>query len=190
MKKYLITSRQYYSDTPAVFRKILHETLKTHLPNFALYRDKFNPDYPLQAEHFIETCRQFDGIKSFLHQDSKLAQTLGADGVHLTSKQFDKIKKAKELGLEVCVSTHSIEELKMVQELCADYATFSPIFKTPGKGDPKGIEALKKAVESVDIKIFALGGIVSDKQVKLLEAAKPYGFASIRYFYEKDESSL
>ena len=187
MKKYLITSRQYYSDTPAVFRKILHETFKNHLPDFALYRDKFNPDYALQAEHFVETCRQFEGIKSFLHQDAKLAASLGADGVHLTSKQFDEIKKAKKLGLEVCVSTHTIEELKVVKELCADYATFSPVFETPAKGEPKGIEALKEAVESVDIKIFALGGVVSADHVRELEAAKPFGFASIRYFYQKDD---
>ncbi len=185
MKKYLITSRQYYSDTPAVFRKILHESLKNHLPDFALYRDKHNPSYKLQAEHFVETCMQFESIKAFLHQDAKLARSLGANGVHLTSKQFDEIKKAKNLGLEVCISTHTIDELKMAKELCADYATFSPIFDTPGKGEAKGVEALKEAVESVDIKIFALGGIVSDEQVHKLHAANPYGFASIRYFYDK-----
>ena len=187
MKKYLITSRQYYSDTPAVFRKILHETFKKHLPDFALYRDKYNPAYKLQAEHFVETCRQFEGIKPFLHQDAKLAHSLGADGVHLTSKQFDEIKKAKELGLEVCISTHTIDELKMAKELCADYATFSPIFETPGKGEAKGVEALKEAVESVELKIFALGGIVSDEHIEKLKGINPYGFASIRYFYDRGE---
>ncbi len=186
MKKYLITSRQYYSDTPAVFRKILHETFKKHLPDFALYRDKFNPDYKLQAEHFVETCRQFQGVKPFLHQDAKLARSLGADGVHLTSKQFDEIKKAKEFGLEVCISTHTLDELAMAQELCADYATFSPIFDTPAKGEAKGVEALKEAVEKFDIKIFALGGIVDEEHVRLLQDAAPYGFASIRYFYDRE----
>ena len=185
MKKYLITSRQFYTDTPAVFRKILHERIKTHLPEFVLYRDKNNPAYALQAEHTVETCRQFEGVKSFLHQDPKLASSLGADGVHLTSKQFDLIKSAKDLGLEVCVSTHTIEELQMVEELCADYATYSPIFPTPTKGEPKGVEGLKKALQSVEkLKIFALGGIVSDLHVKKLEEVAPYGFASIRYFYE------
>ena len=186
MKKYLITSRIYYSDTPAVFRKILHETLKKHLPEFALYRDKLNLDYALQAEHFIETCRQFAGVKAFLHQDPKLARSLGADGVHLTSTQFDRIKEAKKIGLEVCISTHSLQELQMAQELCVDYATFSPVFSTPGKGDPKGVKALKEAVASTDIKIFALGGIVTEEEVAALKEAKPFGFASIRYFYDKD----
>jgi len=185
MKKYLITSRQFYSDTPAVFRSILHERIKMHLPDFVLYRDKANPAYALQAEHTVEVCRQFMGVKSFLHQDPKLAHALGADGVHLTSKQFDRIKEAKELGLEVCVSTHTIEELKMVEELCADYATYSPIFPTPHKGAAKGIEGLQEALLSVEkLKIFALGGIISQKELKQLQEANPYGFASIRYFYE------
>jgi thiamine-phosphate pyrophosphorylase len=72
----------------------------------------------------------------------------------------------------------------MVKELCADYATYSPIFETPAKGEPKGVEGLKKAMQEVDIKIFALGGIITQQHVAQLETAKPYGFASIRYFYE------
>ena len=184
MKRYLITSRQYYTDTPAVFRSILHERLALHHPDFVLYRDKFEPNYASMAEYAVQTCRAFEGIKAFVHQDAKLAKALGAEGVHLTSKQFDEIKKAKDMNLEVIVSTHSIEELHMVKELCADYATFSPIFATPGKGEPKGVEALAQAVEEVDIKIFALGGIVTPDDVKKIEPARPYGFASIRYFYE------
>ena len=184
MKSYLITSRQYYTDTPAVFRSILHERLAVHHPDFVLYRDKFDPNYALMAEYAVQTCRAFEGIKAFVHQDYKLAKALGADGVHLTSKQFDLIKKAKNADLEVIVSTHSIEELHMVRELCADYATFSPVFASPGKGEPKGVDALAQAVKEVDLKIFALGGIVTPEDVKKIEPAHPYGFASIRYFYE------
>ena len=187
MKSYLITSRQYYSDTPAVFRSILHERLAMHHPDFVLYRDKFDPNYALMAEYAVQTCRAFEGIKAFVHQDYKLAKALGADGVHLTSKQFKKKKKAKESGLEVVISTHSIEELHMAAELCADYATFSPIFATPGKGEPKGVEALAKAVEEANIKIFALGGIVTPEDVQKIKSAKPYGFASIRYFYRESD---
>ncbi len=184
MKSYLITSRQYYTDTPAVFRSVLHERVRTHMPDFVLYRDKFDPNYAKQAEHAVEVCRQFEGVKCFLHQDPRLAHALGADGVHLTSKQFDRIKEGKELGLEVIISTHSIEELLMAQELCADYATFSPVFETPGKGTPKGVDALKEAVKSVNIPIFALGGIVTHEHVEAIKEAGCYGFASIRYFYE------
>jgi len=183
MKKYLITSREHYTDTPAVFRSILQESLKKHLPEYVLYRDKSNPHYALQAEHFLDVCKNFYGVKAFLHQDYHLAAKLGATGVHLTSKQFGDITAAKALGLEVIISTHSEQEIEEAENLGADYVTFSPILSTPNKGEPKGIERLKEAVVMSKVKIFALGGIIEEKEVEMIREAEPYGFASIRYFY-------
>jgi len=184
MKKYLITSREFYTDTPAVFRKILHQQLITHLPDFVLYRDKFNPHYAVQAEHFVEVINQFEGIKSFIHEDYKLAEKLFATGVHLPSKAIDDIQKAKALNLEVIVSTHSYDEVLKAQELGADYVTYSPIFSTPNKGEPKGVDDLAELVSKVDINVFALGGIISDDEIKKVDESGAYGFASIRYFYQ------
>lgn len=183
MKKYLITSQEFYTDTPAIFRNILHDQFAQHLPNYALYRDKSNPNYDVQAAHFVEVCSQFKDVKSFLHQKPKLAKELNAYGVHLSSKQFDDIKKAKDLGLEVIISTHTKEEVLKAQFLGADAVTYSPIFASPGKGKAKGIDDLKDLLEKVDIKIFALGGIVTQEEINKIEETSSYGFASIRYFY-------
>ena len=183
IQKYLITSREFYTDTPAVFRRILHEQFVQHMPMYALYRDKSNPNYRLQAEHFVEVCSQFESIKSFIHRDIDLAKKLNAVGVHLTSTQFDKIEYAKSLGLEVIVSTHTVDEVQKAQRLGADAVTYSPIFASPGKGEPKGIEDLKQLLSASTINIFALGGIVKDSHIKEIEKTSCYGFASIRYFY-------
>ncbi len=183
MKKYLITSREFYTDTPAVFRGILQEQLIKYMPDFALYRDKSNPHYDVQADHFVEVCKNFMGLKSFLHQEYELAASLGANGVHLTSKQFDKIQNAKSLGLEVIISTHTKEEVLQAEKLGADYVTYSPIFATPGKGEPKGVGNLEELVKDVNIKVFALGGIIKEEEVNAIEGSGVYGFASIRYFY-------
>jgi len=183
LQKYLITSREFYTDTPAVFRKILHEQFVKHLPSYALYRDKSNPNYASQAEHFIEVCAQFEGIKAMIHSDVDLAFRSHAYGVHLTSQQFDEIQKAKELGLAVIISTHSKEEVQKAQSLGADYVTYSPIFSTPNKGEPKGVEDLKELLKTVDIKVFALGGIVEEAQINAISKTSVFGFASIRYFY-------
>ena len=185
MNKYLITSREFYTDTPAIFRNILHEQFKEYMPEYALYRDKSNPNYDIQAAHFVEVCKQFDGIKSFIHRDADLAKKLGAFGVHFTSKQFDEIPHAKELGLEVVISTHTHEEVLKAEQLGADGVTYSPIFSSPGKGEPKGVDDLKELVEKSNIKVFALGGIVEPRHVDMIKEAKPYGFASIRYFYSE-----
>jgi len=183
MKKYLITSREHYTDTPAVFRAILQESIQKHLPDFALYRDKHNPHYATQSEHFLDVCKNFYGLKAFLHQEYLLASKLGATGVHLTSQQSDDIPKAKALNLEVIISTHSLEEVLLAEKLGADYVTYSPIFSTPNKGEPKGVKNLQEVVEKSGIKIFALGGIVHEKQCLHVRESGAYGFASIRYFY-------
>ncbi|EDZ61396.1 Thiamine-phosphate pyrophosphorylase [Sulfurimonas gotlandica GD1] len=183
MQKYLITSREFYTDTPAIFRNILHEQFARHRPTYALYRDKSNPNYDIQAAHFVEVCNQFETIKSFIHRDAELAKKLEATGVHLTSTQFDEITIAKELGLEVIISTHTHDEVIKAKKLGADAVTYSPVFASPGKGEPKGIKDLKDILNKCEIKVFALGGIVDSEQVKAIEETEAYGFASIRYFY-------
>ncbi len=149
--------------------------------NFLLYRDKENLNYAKDAKAFMKLIKIRSDIKAFLHQDYLLAKKLQAFGVHLNSKQFSDIKKAKALNLFTIISTHSFEEIKKAKELGADAVTFSPIFATPNKGEPKGIEALYKAT-TFGIKVIALGGIISQEQIELIKNTNCFGFASIRYF--------
>ena len=172
MHSYMITSKE-----------LCHEEIKKHLPTYVLYRDKENKNYATLAIDFVKVCNKFMDVKSFIHQDVDLAYGLGADGVHLTSKQFDKIGYAKSKGLEVIISTHTLDEVKKAQSLGADAVSYSPIFASPNKGEPKGIKDLEKVVSDVDIKVFALGGITTKKEIQEVEKSGAYGFASIRYFY-------
>lgn len=183
MNKYLITSREFYTETPALFRDILRKQFTKHAPDYALYRDKANPNYNTQASCFVELCSEFEGIKSFIHRDVDLAKELDATGVHLTSTQFDKIEYAKSLGLKVIISTHTHDEVLKAEKLGADAVTYSPIFFSPGKGEPKGVDDLKELLDKCSIKVFALGGIVEDEQIAKIEKTEAFGFASIRYFY-------
>jgi thiamine-phosphate pyrophosphorylase len=170
MKKYLITAN------PSYFQ------LRKYMPDFALYRDKETENYAMQAENFVQMCKPFKKLKVFLHQDYALAKKLGANGVHLTSHQFDDIPKAKELGLEVIISTHTHDEVHIAEAMGADYVTYSPIFASPGKGEPKGVQDLESIVGMVDVNIFALGGILTQEEVDVVATTGTYGFASIRYF--------
>ncbi len=183
MKKYLITSNDFYTDTPSIFKKILTEQVLKHQAHYALYRDKSNPYYAHQAKVFVDVCASVENLKSFIHQKVDLAKKLNATGVHLTSQQFDEIVYAKRLNLEVIVSTHTHEEVLKAQSLGADAVTYSPVFASPNKGEPKGIDDLKELISKCDINVFALGGIIDAQQVQLIEEVNPYGFASIRYFF-------
>jgi len=183
MKKYLITSPEFYTDTPAVFRQKLNEQIRKHKPDYILYRDKQTLHYKEMAKVFLDTASHYKEIKAFLHTDIKLASELNAYGVHLPSTAFDEIKEAKALGLKVIISTHTKEEVLNAESLGAEYVTYSPIFTTPNKGKPKGTDALKTLLDQTEIKVFALGGIVKQKELDAVEKTGIYGFASIRYFY-------
>ena len=147
-----------------------------------LYRDKSTLNYTSNAKLFLEEAKQYDFQKVLLHRDYRLAYRLGVDGIHLTSTQFSDIVKAKALGLFVIMSTHTIEEALKAETLGVDMVTFSPIFATPNKGKPKGIELLKRFVEQLSTPVIALGGIVTKEQIDLCAKSGVEGFASIRCF--------
>lgn len=184
MRAYLITDPKFYSDDSVIFRSLLQDALAEHQPDFALYRDKNNPNYAEMAEQFIELCSQFEKTKALLHGDVEMASRLDAYGVHLTSQQFDEIEKAKALGLFTIISCHSEVEILEAQKRGADAVTYSPIFNTPDKGEPKGLEDLNERVAKISLPIIALGGITTSEQVKAVEKSGVYGFASIRYFID------
>ena len=149
-----------------------------------VYRDKLGDksDVNMRAVDFVQAAKGFAFKKVFIHGDHVLANIAEADGVHLTSLQLGEIPTAKAKDLFVVVSTHTLEELKKAELLGADMATFSPIFETPNKGLPVGLEVLENMTSQVTIPILALGGIVTEEQVAACERSGATGFASIRYF--------
>ena len=182
MKHYLITDPTFYGTTPDALESALDVIYSHRLPDFSLFRDKETAYYRDLAQTFVTVSRSYKIPRVLLHGDYALARELGADGVHLTSSQFDDIVEAKKLSLYVIISTHSHVEALRAQELGADAITYSPIFPSPNKGEPKGLEDLKEIVDKIEIPIFALGGITTEEQTKAVEECGVYGFASIRYF--------
>jgi thiamine-phosphate pyrophosphorylase len=182
MKSYLITDPTYYGTTSDALESALDVIYSHRFPDFALFRDKQTSDYRTLAQTFITISREYKIPHILLHGDYALADELKADGVHLTSAQFEEIAEAKKRGLYVVISTHTYEEALKAQELSADAITYSPIFASPNKGEPKGLEDLKEIVAKIRVPIFALGGITTEEQIKAVQECGVYGFASIRYF--------
>jgi len=149
-----------------------------------VYRDKQNANYASDAEKFIKQAKKLSFSKILLHTDYKLAHDLQVEGIHLISSQLNDIEKSKALGLFVIISTHTLSEAKEAERLGADMITFSPIFSTPNKGEPKGVEMLKKLSSILFIPVIALGGIITEEHIKLCKKNGAKGFASIRFFKE------
>ena len=180
---YLITDPNFYTSDTIYFKQRLSKVLSTHKVDMICFRDKVSPNFDELAKCFLDICLNFKLEKIFINQNISVAAKLRASGIHLTSNQFSEIKFAKSLGLEVIISCHSIEEIRAAQNLGADFATISPIFNSPNKGEPTGIEILNKAKKiATTTKIIALGGIDTDEKLKMVKSTDADGFASIRYF--------
>ncbi|RXI27563.1 thiamine phosphate synthase [Aliarcobacter trophiarum LMG 25534] len=183
MKSYLISDPNYFSNNPEEFKKKLKEVLKNHKIDFACFRDKSSQNIEELANIFLQTCKKFKVKNVLINSNITLAITLKFDGVHLNSQQFDKIKSAKKSNLLTIISCHTLKELENAMQENIDFVTYSPIFDTPNKGEAKGTEKLKEAIKSFpNLKIIALGGIITNEQIQEIEEANAYGFASIRYF--------
>jgi thiamine-phosphate pyrophosphorylase len=107
-----------------------------------------------------------------------VAMAARADGVHLPADAAREILP----GLLIGRSCHTLEEIKLAQ---ADFVTFGPIFATPGKGEPVGLEMLHLACKAGK-PVFALGGVNWENAQACIQAGAE-GIAGIRMFQAPDE---
>ena len=181
MKSYLITDPAYYTDLPS-FQRYLETIFSRHTPDFVCFRDKINQDIYPYAKRFIEITAAANITQTLINRDIVLARKLGFWGLHLTSQQQDQIASVSK-NFFTLISTHTLQEALDAERRGADAVTISPIFASPGKGEGKGVELLCDVTRQLQTtKVFALGGIVSQKEIALIATCQPYGFASIRYF--------
>lgn len=133
-------------------------------------------------EVFLELNREYN-VVSLLNSHIDLALDLGFDGVHCNGLQLDKIQYCKERFQHVFYSAHDLRGLEYADRMGASGITISPIFETPNKGVPLGVDFLKQIdPKKYQADIFALGGIITKAEVDALKETQVQNFASIRYF--------
>lgn len=90
----------------------------------------------------------------------EIALELGIENVHLTMQQLMEHGRSSFIK-RAGVSVHSAEEAETAQKLGADYLIAGHIYATDCKKGvpPRGIEFFRGVCESVDIPVFAIGGI-------------------------------
>jgi len=113
--------------------------------------------------------------KILVNSRADVALATGADGVHLPA---DAPRQTLP-GLMVVRSCHTLDEIRATT---ADFVTFGPIFDSPGKGNPMGLEALGAACR-LGKPVFALGGIDWDNAAECMHAGAE-GIAGIRLFQD------
>jgi thiamine-phosphate pyrophosphorylase len=115
--------------------------------------------------------------KILVNSRADVALAAGADGIHLPAQAPLETLP----GLLIGRSCHTLDD---VRDAKADFVTFGPVFASPGKGTPVGLEALREAC-SLGKPVYALGGVDWDNAADCM-AAGAEGIAGIRLFQEPD----
>lgn len=114
-------------------------------------------------------------VKILVNSRADVALAVGADGVHLPASAPSETLP----GLLVVRSCHALEEVRAAK---ADMVTFGPVFESPGKGTPVGLEALREACQGT-MPVFALGGVNWENASDCISAGAA-GIAGIRLFQD------
>jgi len=134
------------------------------------------------ASEAAETTRN-TGTKLLVNDRADIALAANADGVHLTARSLsaNTIRRAFPENFIIGVSAHTIEEAENAKKQRANFVTFSPIFSTPNKGEPRAVENLREVCEKLKpFPVVALGGINAGNFSEVLDAGAS-GFAAIRF---------
>ncbi len=121
--------------------------------------------------------------KLLVNDRADIAFAANADGVHLasTSLRSAVIHRNFPKNFIVGVSAHTLEEAVEAKSQDADFVTYSPIFYTPEKGEPKGLNELSRVCKKLNpFPVIALGGIDQTNYASVLENGAR-GFAAIRF---------
>ena len=179
MKRYYITDRKSLGG----FRPLL-EVIRDQMHlgvDFIQIREKDVPARQLfEFTLTVLEVRQAEfqktsPVKILVNGRSDVALAAGADGVHLPATTPRECLP----GLLVARSCHTLEEVRAAQ---ADLVTFGPVFESPGKGEPVGLEALREACEG-KVPVFALGGVTWENAADCM-AVGAEGIAGIRLFQD------
>lgn len=117
-----------------------------------------------------------------LNDRADVAAAVGADGVHCGGSALPPAIVRRLLPTAwIGVSAHGQDGPDLVEG--ADYATYSPVFASPGKGHPTGLDALRHATERLGLPVLALGGIEA-AYVPAIFTAGAVGVAVIRAIWD------
>lgn len=128
-----------------------------------ILREKDMPkeDYRLLAKDVMKICRSH-GFECTLHSFAYTARELGAQRIHLPLDILRQMSGEEKKAFRVIgASCHSVEDAREAARLGASYITAGHIFETDCKKGlaGRGLGFLQRVCESVDIPVYAIGGI-------------------------------
>ncbi len=115
------------------------------------------------------------GVSLIINNDVDMAETIGAEGVHMDGYDLTPKEIRTRLG-ESCIvgytTGNDLQRVKWAESEGADYISFCSIYPSPSVAncDIVPLETVKNARKMVEIPIFASGGINLGNAKEVLEA--------------------
>ena len=150
----------------------LEQRLDEGLRLIQVREPSFNRDELGRLAGQVITRAHAKGAKVLINADIALAHMLGADGVHLNSRQLMSENDRPDFAW-CAASCHSPQELRRAETLGMDFAVLGPVLKTASHPDaaPLGWKAFEEMLKEISIPTYALGGMTP----QLLSAARGRG---------------
>ena len=153
-----------------------------------ILRDYTAPNRQKIARDLAKLAQQRD-LVLLIGSDVKLADAVGADGVHfreqdLVSHVDEVTRKIKSVTgrkkFIVTTAAHSAAALQRAADVGANAALLSPVFTTASHPDttPLGLAQFAALAAAAALPVYALGGI-DEENVKHLLTTKAIGIAAI-----------
>lgn len=158
------------------------------------YRDKTGDSSRRLAEAgaLLGLCRTH-GVPLIVNDDVLLAQTIGADGVHLGEDDSDLAEARERLGADAIIGVSCYDSLDRTAELArrgASYLAFGAFFPSPTKpAARRATAALLQAARGLGRPLVAIGGITPDNASSLIEAGADFVAAITGVFGAADVQS-
>lgn len=169
----------------ASFLAILDQRLKQGKLRLVLREPQLSRNDYLRLANIVQPRLRAQGSQLIVHQDIDLARQIGADGLHLASRQLAELHN-RPRGLDwVGASNHHNTDLQHVQRLNLDYAVLGHIKTTASHPDqaPLGWDAFAHLVSAGwPFPIYAIGGM-RHSDIALAQQHGGHGVAILRAFW-------
>lgn len=177
-KRICITNRKLCKDD--FIERLKRLSLDKNIEYFVL-REK-----DLSLQEYISLANEVKPIlkdKLILHSHFEACKELNINRLHLPLYKLMENPEIKQKISLLGVSIHSVDEALKAQSLGADYIIAGHIFNTACKPDlpARGLEFLKSVCDSVNIPVYAIGGINPQNEHLVLKTGAN-GICMMQYF--------
>lgn len=191
LKLYAITDRSWLKPGETL-TEVVETLLKAGVTCVQLREKEAEDAFILQeAQELNALCRRY-GVPFLVNDRPDLAQTVGADGVHVGREDTGLTEARKQLGVNAALggSAHTVEEALAAQAAGADYLGCGAVFGSGTKHNVRqmSLETLTAICQAVDIPVVAIGGVNLDN-LSLLAGTGIAGVAVISGLFAPEDKT-